>query len=169
MIKVSVKSSGQLSAFLVKVPSVLSSALNDSLTESRDKLIRESWPAAVEARASRGRGRRSITVRKREAGAGTFQINKSDENSKTGSIDINTGDAAEQTQAGSTNRVAVLAAAQDLIKAFVHSTSPRLAGVPTKERIRMALAVYYRRKRGGEFKRAIAERSKSDIFIDERL
>lgn len=152
-----------LDGLIQNIPRTLSLALNDSLSDARDRLITESWPAAVEAKAQRGGTRRSTTVRKREAGRSVFKLEPSDEANLTGkiAIDVGGGDADKKQIAKGSWR---LLTAHQWVEAFVNSTSPVFWGKSKQERIRMALGAYYRIKRGGELREAIADRGSSDIF-----
>ena len=81
-----------------------------------------------------------------------FRLETATRRSLTGNISINV-----QTPETRAQRFANLSL-RDIIHGFVHSTYPRFVGKSRKDRIRMALAVYYRAKRGLSFQESTASR-----------
>lgn len=145
-----IKSKGSLAALVQALPTALSTALNDSLYRTRDKLVRETYLKEEEIRGAGGRRLRA--AQRRTVGRSVFQVRNSDERSLTGNISINV-----QTPETRAQRFANLSL-RDIIHGFVHSTYPRFVGKSRKDRIRMALAVYYRAKRGLSFQESTASR-----------
>lgn len=151
------KSPGGVAALIDAMPSVLSSALNDALSRTRDRFIRETWPDAM---AKGARGRKLTVKRKIQAGRDVVRVRRSDEFNLSGSIYVDkpTGIVVAGGLAG--------ASAKAWIHAFVHSTSSRFAGKSVKQRINMALGAYYRYSRRAAYRQAVeGDRTRTDVFI----
>lgn len=146
-VNLNLKTLPKLDAFIDALPDTLSRALNDALFDTRDKLIGETF---TEVPIAAGRGRRAPSVRRRESGRAVLKVERANEFDLTGKIYLDLGAPKDQAVVGH------LVTAQDWIRAFVHSNAAVFVGKSKKERIRMALGAYYRRKRTAEFKQVAA-------------
>jgi len=147
-VNLNLKSAAKLDAFISALPDALSRALNDALFDTRDKLIGATF-SQVEVKS--GRGRRAPSERRKESGRAVIKVERSNEFSLSGKIYL---DLSEPKDASSVRH---LVTARDWIHAFVHSNASVFIGKTKKERIRMALGAYYRRRRTSEFKQAAAK------------
>jgi hypothetical protein len=135
----------------------LSAGLNKSLFETRDKMVRETFPAGLKG----PRGRKVIIKKQIETGRSVFKVKRSEPHNPTGSIQITRNMTREDLLKWRSSLTL-----KDWIHGFVHSTHPIFWGKTKQDRIRMALGAYYRISRGVTLKRTTTLTNK-DVFEED--
>jgi len=136
------------------LPASLSSALNKSLYDTRDRMARD----YVSLAGIKGPGGRRLKVNKQlETGRSVFKVtlSKPTDLHPSGSVDIK----LDLPKSGTPSGLASMSA-RELIQAFVHSTHEMFANKSKEQRIKMALGLYYRIKRGRLVRQAAGKISK---------